>query len=121
MQTPTFLQGERPIDFVKGALAGAVATLIVGFYWGGWTLGSTAKEMAQKSATTAVVAVLAPICVDKFQRASDAAANLIELKKISTWQQSSYIEKGGWATLPGSDKADSAVASACASMLGNLK
>jgi hypothetical protein len=79
------------------------------------------KEMAEKSATTAVVAALAPICADKFQHASDAAANLTELKKVSSWQQGSFVEKGGWATLPGSDPANSAVAQACANLLTGLK
>jgi len=35
--------------------------------------------------------------------------------------QGSFVEKGGWATTPGSDKTNSAVAQACATMLGNLK
>jgi len=66
-------------------------------------------------------AALAPICVDKFQHAAGAEANLVELKKVSSWQQTSFVEKGGWATLPGSDAANSSVARACAEMLGNLK
>jgi len=33
--------------------------------------------------------------------------------------QGSFVEKGGWATTPGGDKTNSAVAQAC--MLGNLK
>ena len=35
----------------------------------------------------AVVAVLAPICVDRFQRSADATNNFIELKKVSTYMQ----------------------------------
>jgi hypothetical protein len=35
--------------------------------------------------------------------------------------QGSFVENGGWATPPGTDKANSAVAKACATMLGNLK
>jgi len=35
--------------------------------------------------------------------------------------QGSFVEKGGWATTPGGDKTNSAVAQACATMLGNLK
>jgi len=41
--------------------------------------------------------------------------------KVSTYMQGSFVEKGGWATSPGSDEANSAVAQACATMLGNLK
>src|SRR5262249_2184905 len=39
---------------------------------------------------------LVSYCVDKFQHSADAASNLIELNKVSSWQQSSFIEKGGW-------------------------
>jgi hypothetical protein len=91
------------------------------FGWGGWTLGSTAKEIAGKSASSAVIAALAPICVDKFQRATGAEASLAELKKVSSWEQATFVEKGGWATLPGSDTANSSVARACAELLGSLK
>jgi hypothetical protein len=65
-------------------------------------LGGTAKALADQSATSAVVAAIAPICVDQFQRSADVAANLTELKKASTWEQSTYVEKGGWALMPGS-------------------
>jgi hypothetical protein len=57
--------------------------------------------MAQKDVSTALVSALSPICVDKFQHSVDAASNLIELKKVNSWEQGSFIEKGGWATMPG--------------------
>ena len=121
MAMPAILQGDSLTRLLQGAAAGAVATLIIGFYWGGWVTGGTAREMVQRSSTSAVVAALSPICVDKFQRSTEAAANMTELKKVSTYQQGSFIEKGGWATLPGSDRANSSVAEACATMLSNLK
>jgi hypothetical protein len=122
MQVPSILQGESLKRLVQGAFIGFLATVVIGFNWGGWTLGSTAKQLAEKSAITAAIAALAPICVDKFQRASGAAENLAELKKVSSsWEQRSFVEKGGWATLPGSDSANSAVAQACANMLDSLK
>ena len=84
-------------------------------------LFGTAKDMVQKSTTSAVVAALSPICVDKFQRSAEATTNMTELKKVSSYMQGSFIEKGGWATLPGSDSANSSVAQACANLLGSLK
>ena len=42
MQVPSILQGESLKRLLQGAAAGAVATIVVGFYWGGWSLGSTA-------------------------------------------------------------------------------
>jgi len=121
MQLPPILQGESLTRLAQGIGIGAVATMIIGFYWGGWTLGSTAKEQAQRSASSAVVTALAPICVDMFQLASDSTANLLELKKVSSWQQATFVEKGGWATLPGSKTPDTAVARACAELLISLK
>jgi hypothetical protein len=107
MQLPAILQGDSLTRLLQGAAAGAIATLVIGFNWGGWVTGGTAKEMTQKSVSSALVSALSPICVDKFQRSADAAANLIELKKVNSWQQGSFIEKGGWATMPGDDAANS--------------
>jgi len=104
-----------------GATGGAVALAILGFSWGGWVTGGTAETMAKQRASTAVVAALAPICVDRFQRQADSAASLVELKKANSWQQGAYVEKGGWATMPGSSSADSAVAKACADVLTSGK
>jgi hypothetical protein len=70
----------------------------------GWTLGSTAERMAKEQAQNAVVAVLAPISVEKFEHQADAATKL--------------IEKGGWATMAGTDAPSSAVVTACADRLG---
>jgi hypothetical protein len=103
-----------------GAIAGAVALAIVGFSWGGWMLGGPAERMAQARADTAVVTALTPICIAKFRAQADAAAKLTELKKASTWEQGSYIEKGGWATIPGTDAPSTAVARACAEQLGKV-
>ena len=105
---------------IWGAVAGAVAFAVVGFSSLGWTLGSTAEKMANQRAEAAVVAVLAPMCVERFQNQTDAPAKLVEFNKISSWNRRSVIEKGGWATMPGSDAPNSAVASACAEKLGSL-
>ena len=104
---------------IWGAVIGAAAISVVGFSSFGWTLGSTAERMARERAQTAVVEVLAPICVEKFQHQADAATKLIEFKKVSaSWDRRAIIEKGGWATVPGSDTPNSAVVSACAERLG---
>ena len=103
---------------IWGAVIGAAAISVVGFSSFGWTLGSTAERMAKERAQTAVVDVLAPICVEKFQHQTDAATKLIEFKKVSSWDRRSFIEKGGWATMAGTDAPNSAVVSACAERLG---
>jgi hypothetical protein len=105
---------------IWGAVIGAAAISAVGFSAFGWTLGSTAERMATERAQTAVVDVLAPICVEKFQHQAHAQAKLIEFNKVSSWNRRSVIEKGGWATMPGTDTPNSAVATACAERLGSL-
>src|SRR6478736_6195341 len=44
-------------------VASAVLTMIVGFSWGGWVTGGTARATAETMALQAVVTRLAPICV----------------------------------------------------------
>lgn len=94
---------------------------IVGFWALGWTLGSSAERMARDRSEAAVVDALTPVCVAKFEAQADAAAKLTEFKKISSsWDQRSFIEKGGWATVPGSATPNSGVATACAATLGKV-
>src|ERR1043165_2555006 len=107
MEMPAILQGESVTRLLQGAAAGAIITLVVGFNWGGWVTGGTAKEMVQRSSSSAGVTALSPICVDKFQHSAEAANNMVELKKVSAYQQGSFIEKGGWATMPGGDSPNS--------------
>lgn len=121
MNMPDILKGESLTRLLQGTAIGAIAAMIIGFNWGGWTLGSTAEKMAATGAKSAVVAVLAPICVEKFQGSTEVVANLQELKDKSSYQRTGYVEKGGWATFPGSDKASDGVAKACALMLSELK
>ena len=102
---------------MQGFAVGALATMIIGFNWGGWTLGSTTKDMVAKGSRAAVVEALAPICADRFQRAAEAQSNLAQLKKVNTWEQDNFIEKGGWATFPGMTSPERGVAQACASLL----
>lgn len=122
MEVPSILQGDSLTRLLQGAVTGAAVAMIVGFSWGGWTLGSSAEKIAKEQATLAVVAALGPICVSQFRQAANASVNLTELNKISyAWDRGTFIEKGGWATMPGSEKADSTVATACAETLGHLK
>jgi hypothetical protein len=102
-----------------GIAGGAVALAIVGFSWGGWITGGKAETAAQIRVNDAVVGALAPVCVEKFQRAGEASANLVALKKVDTWSQGEFVEKGGWAAVPGTHSSErlSAVAKACALLL----
>lgn len=104
---------------IWGAVVGAIAITIVGFWGFGWVVGSTADRMARDRSEAAVVVALTPVCIARFQAQADAGAKLADLKKVAqSWDRSSFIEKGGWATTPGSDTPNSDVARACAEKLG---
>jgi hypothetical protein len=98
-------------------VASVVLTMIIGFAWGGWVTGGTARSMAATLADEAVVKRLAPMCVTQFNHAPGADQNLKELAKTDSWQRSEYVEKQGWATMPGEEKPDSKVAEECARLL----
>ena len=120
MNLPPILKGESLTRLLQGAAGGAVVAMIVGFGWGGWQLQSRAEKMADQRADNAVVAALAPICVDKFQHGADASAKLVALKATDSWQRDTFVAKGGWATFPGSEP-NQDVAEACAKILSAQK
>ena len=76
MQVPSMLQGESRTRLLQGIAIGAVASMVIGFSWGGWMTGGTANRFAAERADTAVVAALTPICVEKFLQNSDAEVTL---------------------------------------------
>src|SRR5258708_12001440 len=86
MQVPSILQGESLKRLLQGAAAGAVATMVVGFYWGGWSLGSTANKMAIERSELAVIAALAPVCAEKFRALPDPDAKKVAPSKVASWK-----------------------------------
>ena len=104
------------------ACAGCVvATLIIGFAWGGWVTGGTAERMATQAATAARADVAADVCVGRFESGPHAAVNLSTLKASDPWSRSVFIEKGGWATLAGTETPISGAANLCAQRLIDAK
>ena len=120
MNLPLILTGDSLTRLMQGAAGGAVVAMMVGFSWGGWTLQSTAEKLADQKTDAAVVTALTPICVDKFEHASDAKTTLAALKAEDSWKRDSFISKGGWATFPG-NAPNRDVAEACAKILGDTK
>jgi hypothetical protein len=94
-----------------------VLTLIIGFNWGGWVTGGTARQTADAMSQEAVVKRLAPICVLQAGRDPAKAVKLVALKEESSWQRGEYVGKQGWATMPGEPEPDRGVAQACAVLL----
>jgi hypothetical protein len=116
MELPAILQGESVTRLLQGAAAGAVATIVVGFSWGGWSLGSSADKMARERSELAVVAALAPVCVDKFRALPDTDAKKVALSKVESWKRRDEFPKE-FVTLPGESYPSSALVDACYTLL----
>ena len=116
MQLPSILQGESLKRLLQGAAVGIVATIFVGFTWGGWSLGSTADKMATEQSKLAVVAALAPVCADKFRAQPDAASKTVALSKVYPWKRAEEFAKE-LVTLPGETNPSSALVDACYALL----
>ena len=95
---------------VWGLIGGAIIAMIIGFAWGGWTTSSTTKRLGEE----AVLATRAAICVAQFMKDPTHQEKLQEFEKVSSYQRSTFIEKGGWDKMPGEERAGYTVARACA-------
>jgi hypothetical protein len=116
MQMPAILQGESLTRLLQGAVAGSVATMFVGFYWGGWSLASTAEKTARERSELAVISALAPVCADKFRALPDAEAKKVALSKVDSWRRRDEFPKE-LITLPGESYPSSALTDACYTLI----
>jgi hypothetical protein len=98
-------------------VASVVLTMIIGFAWGGWVTGRTARTLAEDMAEDAVAERLAPICVYQFNQDPGKSAKLEELKETSGYQRRTFVQDQGWATMPGEEAPDRAVADECVKLL----
>ena len=113
---PAMLQGESLARLFQGVCVGAIATMLIGFYWGGWSLRSTAEKMAAEQSNKAVVSVLAPVCAEKFRAMPDYAAKQATLNKVDSWKRRDEFPKE-FVTLPGETYPSSALVDACYTLL----
>lgn len=97
----------------------SVATIIVGFAWGGWVTGGTAERMAADAAHDARAQLAAASCVYRFNQGPETAAHLADLKKVQSYEVNSLLVKGGWATMPGDPDPVPGAANICAHDLIN--
>jgi hypothetical protein len=92
-------------------------TLVIGFGWGGWVTGKTAKEMAEAASDDAVLARLAPMCVAQATQDPEWAEKRKTLAAARSWDRGDYVSKQGWATMPAEQQPDAQVARECATLL----
>jgi hypothetical protein len=116
MQVPSFLSGESLTRLLQGIAIGFVLTVAIGFNWVGpgfgWVTGGTVEKIANNRAETAVIAVLAPICAEKFLGQPDVAAKKAAFAKIDSWKRRDELSKE-WTTLPGGSYQNSDLVDAC--------
>ena len=101
-------------------LATAVVTMVLGFGWGGWVTGSTARAMAAAAGEDTLVKRLVPICLAQAKGDPAKADKLKALKALDSWSQTEYVQKQGWATMPGEQDPEVRIASECAKLAGAL-
>jgi hypothetical protein len=85
MQAPAWLK-----PGLYGAACGAVALAIVGFSWGCWVTGSTARLIAAEQLQTDGVSALTSICLDQSKRDPQLTERVALLKAASSWKRSDH-------------------------------
>lgn len=107
----TFPEWTKPS--IYGALVGATAVSIFGFTWGGWTTNGSAQTMARNLANDEVTLAMVPVCLDISADDPERADKLTVLQDLSGFGRRNAMMETGWATRPGSDVPDRALADAC--------
>ena len=99
------------------ALGCVIATLVIGFGFGGWVTGGTAQEMAAQAAQDSRLELAAAVCAEDFMGAADARERLVKLKNAQWYERDELVAASGSATMPGESDANRAVAAMCATRL----
>jgi hypothetical protein len=90
MKVPAILQGEARTRLVQGIAVGAVATMTIGFVWGGWVTGESARIMRAAAENSGRMSILVPLCVTQFT-ASDGA--IARFKTTSVYSRESLVSE----------------------------
>ncbi len=107
----TFPEWTKP--GLYGALAGAIAVSIIGFTWGGWMTGDSAKTMAKETASQEVTLAMVPVCLNLSASDPTRTEKLANLQDLSGFGRRNAMMETGWATRPGADAPDRDLADAC--------
>jgi hypothetical protein len=103
--------------FASGCVA---LTLIAGFSFGGWETRATVQEQLTHAGTSARRQLASALCVEDFLQAQNAGAGLQRVKDAAWHERDDIVAEGGWATLPGSNLPNYAVAEMCSAKLAQL-
>ncbi len=100
-----------------GAICGAVAMTIAGFWGLGWTTAGAAEQRARVQSEAAVVSAMVPYCVASARRDPDGAKLTKLGTETSSWTRAQFVRDAGWATMAGSSVPDHLIAEACSEKL----
>ncbi len=109
MRMPDILQGEARTRLLQGIAFGAIAAMAIGFMWGGWVTGGTAKTMSATAESSGRMSVLVPICVAQFTAADGA---VVKFKAASSYSKDNVISE--YVKTVASTSMDYSFARACA-------
>jgi hypothetical protein len=109
MNMPAILQGDARKRVLQGIAFGAVATIAIGFIWGGWVTGDTARSMSAISENSGRMSVLVPMCVAQFTASDGAVA---KFKAASSYSKDTVV--GEYVKTVGATNMDYSFARACA-------
>jgi hypothetical protein len=98
-------------------VACVIATIVIGFTWGGWVTNATAESQVAEARTAGRAELAATICVARYVDAPDMAVQLAALKDESSWSRNDTIADAGWATPVGFEEPVSGAADLCAERL----
>ena len=99
-------------------IASIILTTVIGFTWGGWVSGATARELAETMVKDAVTERLAEICVVQFNQDPGRDQRLKDLREASShYDRGEIVQDQGWATMPGDEVPDRKVADECLRLL----
>ena len=115
-----YVNWDKIKSFLINAIAGAILISILGFTWFGWVSGDTALKASKQSAEEAVKNRLANICVNQFNNDQEKEMKFKEFTDKRSWERREYIDKQGWATMPGDEKPDNGVTDKCSELLGQV-
>jgi len=88
----------------------------IGFGMGLWVT----KDNADRMANEAVLSTEATSCVARFTNAPNYQERLKEFSALDYSAKRTFLEKGGWAKMPGEQKASDAVTEACTGKIDTL-
>ncbi len=112
MTTPEWLK-----PGIYGALLGAAFVGIVGFSWGGWVTGGTARDSAMALSQKDVVAAMVPVCLDMAETDPERVQKLATIRAATTYKRRDALMEAGWATVPGAESPNRDIAQACLASL----